>query len=312
MRKVKINQKPVVTGQMTAGTKKKVEEDVGPQDGFVKTGTVEEQIAVPKKSVLHAAGVLKPGEELHTPTTMEIAGETAGKIGGIVGGAVGLVGVGAGLYAGGVGGMITGGAIGLGFGPAKAVLTGQVGFDIIKSVFHTTGALGKVGIVVGAAAATVGAGVLGYKLGKTAGMIPGYAIGIPVGLASSKDPVIVETQKPKKKQKIGKLATGLAGITGGATAIAGGIGGGIIGAGIGTAGATVSGLLLKDLSLAALGQGGLWGAAIGGGAMAIAAGYGGYKLVEWAAKAAGSGKDVAENIVDSIKDNTGTKEEVKG
>ena len=310
---MKINQQNLVSTQMSAGSKKKVKKGPeGPQDGFVKSSAVEGEVSVPKNMVIKAAGNLKENEELHTPTTMEIAGETAGKLGGIVGGAVGLVGVGAGLYAGGLGGMVTGGAMGLGFGPAKAIVTGQVGFDIVKSVFHTTGAMGKIGLVAGAAAATVGAGALGYKLGKTIGLIPGYAIGIPVGLASSKDPVIVEKTEPKRKRKIGKLAKGLAGVTGGATAIAGGVGGGIIGAGIGTAGATVSGLLLKDLSLAALGQSGLVGAAIGGGVMAIAAGYGGYKLVEWSAQALGSGKDAAENIIDSVKDNNNNNNEVQG
>ncbi|HPZ07786.1 MAG TPA: hypothetical protein PL110_06715 [Candidatus Eremiobacteraeota bacterium] len=296
----------VTPAQLSTTTKVKAEEKgVDPKDGFVQSGGVSEEVVVPKNLVLKAA---KENQEVHTPTTMEKAGETADKIGGIIGGAVGLGAVGFGLYSGGLGGLITGGTIGLGFGPAKAIMTGQVGFDIVKTVFSTGGAMAKAGIVLGAGAAAIGAGVIGYKVGKAAGMIPGYAVGIPVGLLSSKEPELVEKPQPKKKHKAGKLATGIAGVVGGTTAIMGGTGGALIGAGIGTAGATVSGLLLKDLTLASLGQGGLLGAAVGGGVMAIAAGYGGYKLVEWAASAINKAKETGEHVINTVTDAAKPKE----
>jgi len=127
----------------------------------------------------------------------------------------------------------------------------------------------------------------------------------------NKEPEIVEKPELKKKYKMGKVAKGVASLAGGIGAVTGGTGGVLLGAGIGTAGATVSGLLLKDLSLAALGKAGLWGAVIGGGTLAIASAVGGYKIVEFASKAINKGKDVGENVIDAVSDAAKPKEEVK-
>ena len=296
---MKINQKPLVNTNIAPQKQKKAEsKEIEPKDGFVQSEAVSKDTEISQGLVLANVN-LKEGEVLHKPTFGEITKETAGKVGGIVGGATGLIGVGAGLYAGGVGGLVTGGVMGMGFGPVNAVLSGKVGFDIVKTVFSTGGAAAKVGIVVGSAAAAVGAGVLGYKAGKVAGSLIGLPIGAVAGVIGDKEPVIVQEKKPKAKKKIGKLGTTVAGITGGVTGIAGGVGGGIIGAGIGTAGATISGLILKDLSLAALGQSGMMGAAIGGGVMAIAAGYGGYKLAEWSAQGIQKLRDKGSEVKDA-------------
>lgn len=305
---MKINATTTQTQLMTAGKVKSEEKSVEPKDGFVSSSAGNEEVSLPKNVVLKN---LKPNEEIHTPTTMEIASKTADKIATPIGIFTGVSAGTLGLYSGIAGGLVGGSTIGLALGPAAAILTGQTGMDIVKTVLGSAGAVGKAGVVIGSACAGLGAGVIGYKLGRTAGLIPGYAIGLPAGLMGDKTPQIVDKPELKKKYEMGKGATALAMTAGGVASFLVLPGGAAVGASIGSAGSFLSGLIVKDLSAAAIGQAGLIGAAVGAGVMAIAAGVGGYKLVELGAKAIHKGTEVGGHVVDVISDATKPDKEVK-
>ncbi len=305
---MKINATTTQTLPVTTGKVRGEEKSVEPKDGFVSSGAGKEEVALPKNVVLKN---LKPNEEVHTPTTMEIASKTADKIATPIGIATGI-GVGTlGLYSGIAGGFVGGSTIGLALGPAAAILTGQTGMDIIKTVLGSAGAVGKAGVVIGSACAGLGAGVIGYKIGRTAGLIPGYAIGLPAGLMGDKTPQIVDKPELKKKYEMGKLGNAVGMTLGGVAGFLALPGGAAVGASIGSAGSLISGLVVKDLSAAAIGQAGLVGALVGGGVMAIAAGVGGYKLVELGAKAIHKGTEVGGHVVDVISDASKPDKEVK-
>lgn len=218
------------------------------------------------------------------------------KIGSVAGGALGLGVIIPAVYGGIIGGVLVGGAAGLGFGPAAAVLQGAHGLSFLGSILSSGGMVAKAATVLGTATAAVGGVTVGLKVGEGLASIPialvAYPIGFAQGLLSKDDPYQDPDPQPAPapahQERPSALTHTAAGLLGGAGLITGAVGGAVLGAGIGSGAALANGLMASNLTWSALGSGGMTGAAVGAVGLGIISGVGGYMIATGVARAISS------------------------
>lgn len=102
-----------------------------------------------------------------------------------LGGFTGLTLLGLGIYVGALGGALGGAYLGGGLGLLKAAASSKGFLGFWGQVFHTTGSLGKMGILAGGASVGYGSWKLGNGVGSTLAAVPGAIIGGAVGVCTA-------------------------------------------------------------------------------------------------------------------------------
>lgn len=209
-----------------------------------------------------------------------------------VGGAVGLGVTALSGYAMTLGGAAVGAAIGGGFGPMLAAMSGAGPLGILTGTFAAVGTAAKIGMVLGGVTGTIGGWQLGTKVGgsvaKAAGFVPGFVAGAAEGLAGKETPAPAPkpVKEPKPETKVDGAFKPASQVISGASALSGAVGGLVVGGTLAAAGGlahtALSATATLSTFLTALPTTALIGGVAGAALMGYIGGKGGLQLVKGA------------------------------